>query len=151
SWRISALNDETLRCHCCGASDAAAGPGWGRQGGLDPTLGGISTRSQLGPQGGGGSTIPTAPPLNARRGLLSIRGRRPDCLRPCRQARPGRRCLEAQEFRLPVRPLGRLAQNEELGCAGRKTRGRGRLGSEKAVVPQLEFLSAAFSRARHVL
>jgi len=27
------------------------------------------TRSQLGPKGGGGSTIPTAPPLNARRGV----------------------------------------------------------------------------------
>src|SRR5262249_48663316 len=36
----------------------------------------LSTRSQLGPQGGGGSTIPTAPPLNARRGVLVYRGAR---------------------------------------------------------------------------
>ena len=30
---------------------------------------GISTRSQLGPRRGGGSTIPTERPLNARRGV----------------------------------------------------------------------------------
>jgi hypothetical protein len=37
-------------------------------------------------------------------------------------------CLEAQEFRLPFRPLARLAQNEERGCAGREARSRGGLG-----------------------
>ena len=37
---------------------------------------GISTRPELGPQGGGGSTIPTASPLNACRGVPVYRGPR---------------------------------------------------------------------------
>jgi ABC transporter substrate binding protein len=42
------------------------------------------------------------------------------------QAWPRRRCLEAQRFRLPFRPLARLAQDEERGRAGREARrGRG--------------------------
>jgi hypothetical protein len=55
-------------------------------------------------------------------------GRRwPDRLRPCLQAWPRRYRVEAQGFRLPFRSVGRLAQNEELGCTGREAGGRGGL------------------------
>jgi hypothetical protein len=50
----------------------------------------------------------------------AYRGRRPDRLRPCLQAWPRRHRLEAEGLCLPFRPLARLAQNEELGCAGRE-------------------------------
>src|SRR5262249_13079156 len=42
--------------------------------------------------------------------------------------KPRRHRLEAQGFRLPFRPLARLAQNEKLGCAGREARGGRGLG-----------------------
>ena len=57
--------------------------------------------------------------------------RRPDRLRPRLQARPRRDRLEAEGFRLPFRPLARLAQNEELGCTGREARRRGRMGQKE--------------------
>src|SRR6516165_10988235 len=49
--------------------------------------------------------------------------RRPDRLRPCPQARPRRHCVKAQGLALSLGALPRLAQNEELGCTGRQTRG----------------------------
>src|SRR5262249_15116257 len=44
-------------------------------------------------------------------------------LRPCLQDGPRRHRLEAEGLGLPFRPLARLAQNEELGCAGGEARG----------------------------
>ena len=55
--------------------------------------------------------------------------RRPDRLRPCLQAWPGRHRLEAQGFRLPFRALARLAQNEESGLCGGEARSGGGLGA----------------------
>jgi len=36
-----------------------------------------------------------------------------------------------KDFRLPFGPLARLAQNEELGCAGREARSRRRMGQKE--------------------
>ena len=42
--------------------------------------------------------------------------------------------VEAEGFRLPFRPLARLAQNEELGCTGSEARSRGRLGQREMAI-----------------
>src|SRR5262249_27855132 len=60
----------------------------------------------------------------------------PDRFRPRLQDGARRHCLEAQGFRLPFRPLARLAQNEERRCTGRKAGRRGRLG--KRAVTELK-------------
>ena len=44
------------------------------------------------------------------------------------KAWPRGRRLKAQGFRLPFRPLARLAQNEERKCTGREARRGGRMG-----------------------
>jgi hypothetical protein len=42
--------------------------------------------------------------------------------------------VEAQGFRLPFRPLARLAQDEELECPGREARSGGGLGQDEEVM-----------------
>src|SRR5215813_12366352 len=42
-------------------------------------------------------------------------GRRRDRVSPCLQARPRGHCLKAQRLRVSLRPIARLAQNEERG------------------------------------
>jgi len=44
------------------------------------------------------------------------------------QAGPSRYCLKAQGLSLPLRPLARLAQDEERKCTGREARRGRRLG-----------------------
>src|SRR5262249_3015450 len=56
----------------------------------------------------------------------SARGRRPDRFRPRLQDGTRRHRVEAQGLHLPLRPLARLAQDEEPGGTGREARrGRG--------------------------
>jgi hypothetical protein len=42
--------------------------------------------------------------------------------------------LRTQGLRLPLRPLARLAQNEELGCTGGEARRGGRMGQEQTAM-----------------
>jgi bifunctional non-homologous end joining protein LigD len=63
-----------------------------------------------------------------------IEGDGPTVFRPCLQAGARRHCLEAKGLGLPLRPLARLAQNEELGCPGSEARRRGRLGQKEMAI-----------------
>jgi hypothetical protein len=62
------------------------------------------------------------------------RWRRPDRLRPCLQDGARRNRVEAQGLDVSLRPLARLAQNEERGCAGREARSRRELGKGATMI-----------------
>jgi hypothetical protein len=56
------------------------------------------------------------------------------------QARARRRCLEAQGLSLSLRPLARLAQDEECKCSSREARSGGGLGQAAlAMKPRTHF------------
>jgi len=57
--------------------------------------------------------------------------RRRDRISARLQARRRRHSVKAQGLNLPLRPLARLAQNEEPGGAGRKTGRGGRMGQKE--------------------
>src|SRR5262249_34922119 len=71
------------------------------------------------------------------------RGRRPDRLRPRLQDGTRRHRLEAQGLHLPLRPLARLAQNEEPGGAGGEARGGGGMGQGAVAVKILAMIPEA--------
>src|SRR5215813_13369779 len=56
------------------------------------------------------------------------------------QARARRHRIEAPWLALPLRPLARLAQNEEPGCTGSKAGRRGGLGKRAVTEPERKHL-----------
>ena len=73
-------------------------------------------------------------------------------IRPCLQDGARRYRVEAEGFRLPFRPLARLAQNEERRCTGAEARRGGRTGQKEKAIALLYYFSRSMSsRARSIL